>query len=181
MTKGTILEVNVSELGLVTTSGKVVWSKYAQVTNNPENDGCVNTVLLVVGLAILLGKRTLICSDFRDITSIFGEVGMCFFILRFVFCSRRPVHADCTSLLVGCCLGFYVHVPSILYHICISKSEMSTMPDFATSSRVYRRISIFETNHHVQRSRASCSNHQYPLSTSSRVLQAIHRRGCSAI
>lgn len=47
LTKGTILEVNVSELGLVTTSGKVVWSKYAQVTNNPENDGCVNTVLLV--------------------------------------------------------------------------------------------------------------------------------------
>ena len=29
ITKGTILEVNVSELGLVTQSGKVVWSKYA--------------------------------------------------------------------------------------------------------------------------------------------------------
>jgi ribosome biogenesis protein NSA2 len=24
-----------------------VWGKYAQVTNNPENDGCVNGVLLV--------------------------------------------------------------------------------------------------------------------------------------
>ena len=35
MTKGTILEVNVSELGMVTQSGKVVWGKYAQVTNNP--------------------------------------------------------------------------------------------------------------------------------------------------
>jgi ribosome biogenesis protein NSA2 len=35
ITKGTILEVNVSELGLVTTGGKVVWGKYAQVTNNP--------------------------------------------------------------------------------------------------------------------------------------------------
>ena len=45
--KGTILEVNVSELGLVTQSGKVVWGKYAQVTNNPENDGCINAVLLV--------------------------------------------------------------------------------------------------------------------------------------
>ena len=31
ITKGTILEVNVSELGLVTQSGKVVWGKYAQV------------------------------------------------------------------------------------------------------------------------------------------------------
>jgi ribosome biogenesis protein NSA2 len=32
---GTIIEVNISELGLVTQTGKVVWSKYAQVTNNP--------------------------------------------------------------------------------------------------------------------------------------------------
>lgn len=47
ITKGTVLEVNVSELGLVTTTGKVVWAKYAQVTNNPENDGCINAVLLV--------------------------------------------------------------------------------------------------------------------------------------
>ncbi|KAL4339812.1 hypothetical protein GQ457_08G017520 [Hibiscus cannabinus] len=47
MTKGTIIEVNVSELGLVTPAGKVVWGKYAQVTNNPENDGCINAVLLV--------------------------------------------------------------------------------------------------------------------------------------
>ena len=47
ITKGTVIEVNVSELGLVTQSGKVVWGKYAQVTNNPENDGCINAVLLV--------------------------------------------------------------------------------------------------------------------------------------
>ncbi|KXS10933.1 ribosomal protein S8e [Gonapodya prolifera JEL478] len=47
VTKGTVIEVNVSELGLVTQSGKVVWGKYAQVTNNPENDGVVNAVLLV--------------------------------------------------------------------------------------------------------------------------------------
>jgi ribosome biogenesis protein NSA2 len=44
LTKGTIIEVNVSELGLVTQSGKVVWAKYAQVTNNPENDGIVYVV-----------------------------------------------------------------------------------------------------------------------------------------
>ncbi|KAI1820902.1 ribosomal protein S8e [Xylaria intraflava] len=42
LTKGTVIEVNVSELGLTTTSGKVVWGRYAQITNNPENDGCVN-------------------------------------------------------------------------------------------------------------------------------------------
>ena len=47
ITKGTIIEVNVSDLGLVTTGGKVVWAKYAQVTNNPELDGCINAVLLV--------------------------------------------------------------------------------------------------------------------------------------
>eukprot|EP00771_Trimastix_marina_P003158 gnl/Trimastix_PCT/437.p2 GENE.gnl/Trimastix_PCT/437~~gnl/Trimastix_PCT/437.p2 ORF type:complete len:260 (+),score=93.21 gnl/Trimastix_PCT/437:199-978(+) len=47
LTRGTIIEVNVSELGLVTQAGKVVWAKYAQVTNNPEIDGCINAVLLV--------------------------------------------------------------------------------------------------------------------------------------
>jgi len=47
ITKGTIIEVNISELGLVTQGGKVIWGKYAQVTNNPENDGCINAVLLV--------------------------------------------------------------------------------------------------------------------------------------
>ena len=47
LTKGTVIEVNVAELGLVTTGGKVIWGKYAQVTNHPENDGCVNAVLLV--------------------------------------------------------------------------------------------------------------------------------------
>lgn len=47
ITRGTVLEVNVAELGLVTNSGKVVWGKYAQVTNNPENDGCINAVLCV--------------------------------------------------------------------------------------------------------------------------------------
>eukprot|EP00474_Spongospora_subterranea_P009071 CRZ09529.1 hypothetical protein [Spongospora subterranea] len=47
ITKGTIIEVNVSDLGLVTNTGKVVWGKYAQVTNNPETDGCINAVMLV--------------------------------------------------------------------------------------------------------------------------------------
>lgn len=42
-----VFQVNVSDLGLVTPSGKVVWGKYAQVTNNPENEGCVNAVLIV--------------------------------------------------------------------------------------------------------------------------------------
>ncbi|KAF2674241.1 TGF beta-inducible nuclear protein-like protein 1 [Microthyrium microscopicum] len=47
LTRGTVIEVNVSELGLVTTGGKVVWGRWAQVTNNPENDGTVNAVLLI--------------------------------------------------------------------------------------------------------------------------------------
>jgi len=47
ITKGTIIEVNVSELGLVTQTGKVIWAKYAQVTNNCDIDGCINAVLLV--------------------------------------------------------------------------------------------------------------------------------------
>ncbi|KAK2749875.1 Ribosome biogenesis protein [Myotisia sp. PD_48] len=32
LTRGTVIEVNVSELGLVTPSGKVVWGKWAQIT-----------------------------------------------------------------------------------------------------------------------------------------------------
>nr|SVE77201.1 EOG090X0BLH [Daphnia lumholtzi]SVE78439.1 EOG090X0BLH [Daphnia lumholtzi]SVE79067.1 EOG090X0BLH [Daphnia lumholtzi] len=55
ITKGTIIEVNVSELGLVTQGGKVVWGKYAQVTNNPENDGCINAILLIF-VKTLTGK-----------------------------------------------------------------------------------------------------------------------------
>lgn len=47
LTKGTVIEVNVSELGMVTAGGKVVWGKFAQITNNPEMDGCVNAILLV--------------------------------------------------------------------------------------------------------------------------------------
>lgn len=31
LTKGTVIEVNVSELGLTTAGGKVVWGRYAQV------------------------------------------------------------------------------------------------------------------------------------------------------
>ena len=34
LTKGTIIEVNVSELGLVTAGGKVVWGRWAQITNS---------------------------------------------------------------------------------------------------------------------------------------------------
>ena len=33
LTKGTIIEVNVSELGLVTAGGKVVWGRWAQITS----------------------------------------------------------------------------------------------------------------------------------------------------
>ena len=47
ITKGTIITVNINELGLITQGGKIVWGKYAQVTNNSENDGCINTALLV--------------------------------------------------------------------------------------------------------------------------------------
>ena len=32
LTRGTVIEVNVSELGMVTTGGKVVWGKFAQVS-----------------------------------------------------------------------------------------------------------------------------------------------------
>lgn len=46
LTKGTVIEVDTSELGMTNASGKVVWGRYAQITNDCENDGCVNAVLL---------------------------------------------------------------------------------------------------------------------------------------
>ncbi|KAH9237519.1 hypothetical protein K456DRAFT_1721196 [Colletotrichum gloeosporioides 23] len=42
LTRGAVVEVNVSELGLTTTSGKAVWGRYAHTTNNPEGEGTVN-------------------------------------------------------------------------------------------------------------------------------------------
>lgn len=42
-----LFQVNVSDLGIVTAGGKVAWGRYAQITNSPEMDGCVNGVLLV--------------------------------------------------------------------------------------------------------------------------------------
>ena len=39
LTKGTIIEVNVSELGLVTAGGKVVWGRYAQLLEKIAFDG----------------------------------------------------------------------------------------------------------------------------------------------
>jgi ribosome biogenesis protein NSA2 len=62
MTKGTVIEVNVSELGMVTTAGKVVFGKYAQITNNPENDGCINAVLRAF-LPLLICLFCIIDSD----------------------------------------------------------------------------------------------------------------------
>ena len=47
LTRGTVVEVNVSELGIVTAGGKIVWGRWAQVTNNPENDGCVNAYVFL--------------------------------------------------------------------------------------------------------------------------------------
>ena len=61
LTKGTVIEVNVSELGMVTAGGKVVFGKYAQVTNNPENDGCINAVLRTSSPSLILRRALLTC------------------------------------------------------------------------------------------------------------------------
>ena len=56
LTKGTIIEVNVSELGMVTAGGKVVWGRWAQVvssTSLPET--FVRLVMNVCILTALIG------------------------------------------------------------------------------------------------------------------------------
>lgn len=62
LTKGTVIEVNVSELGMVTAGGKVVFGKYAQITNNPENDGCINAVLRMFSVFLGFKSSSLIFS-----------------------------------------------------------------------------------------------------------------------
>merc|ERR1712187_263563 len=47
ITEGTIIEIDVSDLGLVTAAGKIVLGRYAQVTNRPENDGTINAIILI--------------------------------------------------------------------------------------------------------------------------------------
>lgn len=69
ITKGSVLEVNVSELGLVTTGGKVVWGKYAQVTNNPGKNNTTKGCCSIEADDLLCRKRWLYqccapCLDF---------------------------------------------------------------------------------------------------------------------
>lgn len=71
MTKGTVIEVNVSELGMVTTGGKVVFGKYAQITNNPENDGCINAVLRAFFISCPAAQFRSCVPLFSGITSTF--------------------------------------------------------------------------------------------------------------
>ena len=67
MTKGTVIEVNVSELGLVTAGGKIVFGKYAQITNNPENDGCINAVLCMSRLLLVCHLTDFISLQWYDV------------------------------------------------------------------------------------------------------------------
>lgn len=73
LTKGTVIEVNVSELGMVTAGGKVVFGKYAQITNNPENDGCINAVLRMSLTCFYLFQFSLIINFSRLMTGCFSS------------------------------------------------------------------------------------------------------------
>ena len=77
LTKGTVIEVNVSELGMVTAGGKVVFGKYAQVTNSPENDGCINAVLRELSVT----PSSCIASDLSN-TSCITFQNPCSLLLR---------------------------------------------------------------------------------------------------
>jgi len=80
LTKGTIIEVNVSELGMVTAGGKVVFGKYAQVTNNPENDGCINAVLRASS-SFLIFRRTFLTNS-SQLSELFSGLLTLVFVLH---------------------------------------------------------------------------------------------------
>ena len=92
LTKGTVIEVNVSELGMVTAGGKVVFGKYAQITNNPENDGCINAVLR----KFLLVNSEDICSKHEQWYNLYCTLLYTFFALY------PSLHVYSYSLLFGC-------------------------------------------------------------------------------
>lgn len=77
LTKGTVIEVNVSELGMVTAGGKVVFGKYAQVTNNPENDGCINAVLCEFLSSISRNRCLKLLLKWYDRISTLSLLGVC--------------------------------------------------------------------------------------------------------
>ncbi|XP_045478054.1 ribosome biogenesis protein NSA2 homolog [Harmonia axyridis] len=62
ITKGTVIEVNISKLGLVTQTGKVVFGKYAQVTNNPENDGYQCCLISLICISALIYNKESVSS-----------------------------------------------------------------------------------------------------------------------
>ncbi len=86
LTKGTVIEVNVSELGMVTAGGKVVFGKYAQVTNNPENDGCINAVLRA--LSYNLSIYVILTTD-----QLFNALGGIFLM----YCISNTTHIPATK------------------------------------------------------------------------------------
>ena len=97
LTKGTVVEVNVSELGMVTAGGKVVFGKYAQITNNPENDGCINAVLRECFVRSLSAEY--VCSHYDQWFNI----------------SSHPYLA-----LSSCCILVYLYSHSLISRIIIA-------------------------------------------------------------
>ena len=70
LTKGTIIEVNVSELGLVTAGGKVVWGRWAQISEclipsplilPPANETQLITLKTTAALTRELSKHPFLC------------------------------------------------------------------------------------------------------------------------
>jgi hypothetical protein len=85
LTKGTVIEVNVSELGMVTAGGKVVFGKFAQVTNNPENDGCINAVLRAL-------SHSLVFHVILTMGQLFNPLDSTFLLYYILFLVSRPLH-----------------------------------------------------------------------------------------
>ena len=112
LTKGTVIEVNVSELGMVTAGGKVVFGKYAQITNNPENDGCINAVLRMSFLLLLLIYILITCNPscvttaLHDIPALLqshysSSESLSMWILYYVPTVVKPKSGFMTSIIIA--------------------------------------------------------------------------------
>jgi hypothetical protein len=145
LTKGTIIEVNVSELGMVTAGGKVVFGKYAQVTNNPENDGCINAVLRAFHSSFIF-RWTFLTNSFQLSKSFSALLTHCFHatpLYRLIVIFR---HLNVTALQARVCAQ--------LSPICGAKVKTNLMRKFSIS--LFWRSTMYTKISHVL-------PHQHPL------------------
>jgi len=140
LTKGTVIEVNVSELGMVTAGGKVVFGKYAQVTNNPENDGCINAVLRASYSSLIFRERFLTNSPQLSEPFLCASYTLCSYFHTITFVNLHRFE---------CCCIIRALVPSPLCHPTIQAERGHTRSLLTHQWRIFESTRTLHTPHYT--------------------------------